>query len=290
MNLVTGNDTNDRAAAHKPDRTGKRSRILHRIGTIALVSVAVLPAIAAFVFFVALPAGRLSRGNRPLSQTSVERPTTAARADATTRQSDEQISELRRDDAFWNARLELAKQETIGLAVDLVDSVASLDIRGVPVRNCKIRRIEISNAIRLLQDRGDFRGRISKPLVVRTEEATLPKEPIRVTEAPKDSIEAMKAAAKPLPSEQVDVFFTLYFDGNLALAVRQLEKPSSEGFWRNTLLRLKENLKQAKKAVFAIVHSKVPQHEMRIEVAVSREDAKAIYRALGPKAGLALRL
>lgn len=288
MNLVTGNDTNDRAT-HELGRTGKRSRILHRIGTIALVNVAVLPAIAAFVFFVALPAGRLSRGNQPQSQPPVERPTTAAR-DSTTRQRDEQISELRRDDAFWNARVELAKQETIGLAVDLVDSIASLDIRGVPVRNCKIRRIEISNAIRLRQDRGDFHGRISKPLVVRAEEATLPKEPIRVTEAPKDTIEAMKAAAKPLPSEEVDVFFTLYFDGNLALAVRQFEKPSSKGFRRNSLLRLKENLKQAKKAVFAIVHSKVPQHEMRIEVAVSREDAKSIYRALGPKAGIALRL
>jgi hypothetical protein len=287
MNLGTGNDTNDTA---ERNHTGKRSRILHRVGAIALVIVAVLPAMAAFVFLVALPAGRLSQRHQPLSQTSVERPTTPARADSTTRQRDAQLSGLRRDEAFWNARVELAKQETIGLAVDLVDSIASLDIRGVPVRNCKIRSIEISNAIRRLQDRGDFRGRISKPLVVRTEEATLPKEPIRVTEAPKDTIEAMKAAAQPLPSEEVDVFFTLYFDGNLALAVRQFEKPSSEGFRRNALLRLKENLKQAKKAVFAIVHSKVPQHEMRIEVAVSREDAKAIYRALGPKAGLALRL
>jgi len=287
MNLVTGNDANDTA---ERNRTGKRSRILHRVGTIALVIVVVSPAIAAFVFLVALPAGRLSQRHQPLSQTSVERPTTPARADSTTRQRDAQLSGLRRDEAFWNARVELAKQETIGLAVDLVDSIASLDIRGVPVRNCKIRRIEISNAIRRLQDRGDFRGRISKPLVVRAEEATLPKEPIRVTEAPKDTIEAMKAAAKPLPSEEVDVFFTLYFDGNLALAVRQFEKPSSRGFRRNALLRLKENLRQAKKAVFAIVHSQVPQHEMRVEVAVSREDAKAIYRALGPKAGLALRL
>ncbi len=288
MSPVTTKDTKN-ASVREPEPTGRRRRILHTIGTIALVCLAVLPAIAALVFFVALPSARLYQRGQPHSKSAVERPAKQAR-DPAARQRDEQAFQLRRDEAFWNARLELAKQETISLAVDLVDSVASLDIHGVPVRNCKIRGIEVSSAVRFLQNRGDWRGRMSKPLVVRSEEATIPKEPLRVTEAPKDTIEAMKLAARPVPSDSMDVFFTLYFDGNLALTVRQFEKPSSEGSKRHTRFRFNEDYRQAKKAVRAIVHSKVPQHQMRIEVAVSQDDAKAIYRALGPKAGLALRL
>jgi len=288
MSPVTAKDTKD-ASVREPEHTGGRRRILHTMGTIALVCVAVLPAIAALVFLVALPSARVYQRGQPHSKPAVERPATPAR-DSAGRQKDQEASRLRRDEAFWNARLELAKQETISLAVDLVDSVASLDIHGVPVRNCRIRRIEVSSAVRFLQNRGDWRGRMSKPLVVRSEDATIPKEPLRVTEAPKDTIEAMKLAARPVPSDSMDVFFTLYFDGNLSLTVRQFEKPSSEGSKRHARFRFKENYRQAKKAVTAIVHSKVPQHQMRIEVAVSQDDAKAIYRALGPKAGIALRL
>ncbi len=288
MNPVTENNMRD-DAGRKAARTGRRARILHVIGAIALVCVAVIPAIAAFVLFVAQPAGRLSRKHETKPKAGVERPATESR-DSAAREKDEQLSSLRRDEAFWNARVELAKLEAIGLAVDLVDSVASLDIRGVPVRSCKIHRIQVSRAIRLMENRSDWRSRLSKPLVVQREEATIPKEPIRVTEAPKDTIEAMKIAAQPVPADTLDVFFTFYFDGNLALSVRQFEKPSREGSKRASRLRLKEDYEQAKKAVLAVVHSKLPQHQMRIEVAVSQEDAKAIYRALGPKAKLALRL
>jgi hypothetical protein len=270
-------------------RTGKRARVLHTIATIALICVAVLPAMAAFVFLVALPAGRLVHQNQTKSTSSAERPATEAR-DPASRQRNAEFSRLRRDEAFWNARLVLAKQEAIGLAVDIVDSVASLEIRGVPVRDCKIRGIKVSRALRLREDGSDWLNRLSKPLVLQNEDATIPKEPIRVTEAPKDTIEAMKIAARPVPPDTLDVYFTFYFDGNLALTVRQFEKPTSEGSRQHTRLRLKEHYQQAKKAVMALVHSNVPQPQMRIEVAVSQEDAKAIYRALGPKAGLALRL
>jgi hypothetical protein len=288
MTSAKGKDI-DGAGARETGRTGKRARVLHRIGAIALVCLAVLPAVAAFVFLVALPAGRLTQQHQPKSKSAAERPGTEAR-DPAARQKNEEVSSLQRDEAFWNARLVLAKQEAIGLAVDLVDSVATLDIRGVPVRNCKIRSIEVSHAIRLLEDQSAWRSRLSRPLIVQNEEATIPKEPIRVTEAPKDTIEAMKLAARPVPSDSLDVFFTLYFDGNFALTVRQFEKPTSEGSKRHTLFRLEENTRQAKTAVMALVHSKAPQHQTRIEIAVSQEDAKAIYRALGPKAGLALRL
>ena len=288
MASVNGKDS-DGAEVRETGRAGRRARVLHTIGTIALVCLALLPAIAAFVLLVALPAGRLTQQGQPRSKSASERPTPEARG-SDARGKSEEVSRLQRDEAFWNARLVLAKQEAIGLTVDLVDSVATLDIRGVPVRSCKIRSIEVSRAIRLLEDRSAWRSRLSKPLLVRAEEATIPKEPIRVTEAPKDTIEAMKLAARPVPSDSLDVFFTLYFDGNLALTVKQIEKPTSEGAKRHTRFRLKESYRQAKMAISGLVHSRVPQHQMRIEIAVSQADAKAIYRALGPKAGLALRL
>jgi hypothetical protein len=39
-----------------------------------------------------------------------------------------------------------------------------------------------------------------------------------------------------------------------------------------------------------MLHLQLPQHRIWIEIELSREDAKAIYRALSSRAGLALRL
>jgi hypothetical protein len=73
--------------------------------------------------------------------------------------------------------------------------------------------------------------------------------------------------------------------------VEQLEEPSTPDGRRNKRrMDMNEYLDQAKKAIRSLVRSELPKHELKIEVTLTREDAKAIYRALGPKARVALRL
>lgn len=197
---------------------------------------------------------------------------------------------LRLDETFLHSRLELAKRATVNLAVDLVDSTASIEIRGVPVRTCTIARFEIGRAIDLERNRSEFLAALSKPLTITFEMATLPKEPIRVERAPRDSVEAAKAAARPFEPETADVYYALDLDGVLTLVIRQLEEPSLQGMRHITGLRIKRYVDQAAEALFALAHLDAPRHEREIEIMLSRDDARAIYRALSADAGCALRL
>ncbi len=278
------------ATTQGKQRSPARSGFVRWVLIVALAGTAVLPAIAAFVLLVTLPAARIARSHGTDAKTAVGAADKGARAETGEIESATQLESLRLEEAFWNSRLSLAKQGTISLALDLVDSLASLDVRGVPVRNCRILEIKTSHALPHVMQHGDFQDLISKPLVIRRESATLPKEPIRVTFAPKDSIEAAKATAKPIEPERADVYVTMYFDGGLALSTRQFEKPTSIGFRKSVKIRMKAGIEEARRALRSLAGKELPQHELRIEVTLSREDAKAIYRALGPNARVALRL
>lgn len=271
-------------------RSDLRSRLLHGALWTLLAAVVLGPAVASFLYAVALPASRITRQGdvAPASSAAQEG---QGRTDTKVLPVSEPLRRLRSDESFWKARIDFAKKDAISLALDLVDSTATLDIRGVPVRVCRIEKIEKSSAFRFFKNKDGFRYRLSKPMIVRREAATLPKEPIRVEIAPKDTTEAAKAATRPLAPEEVDVYFTLYFDHDLAIAVRQIEKPSTRsGSREKRRMNWGDRFDQAERAIAALFRSEVPQHELRIEVTLTRDDAKAIYRALGREARVALRL
>jgi hypothetical protein len=284
-------------AAPRGERPKKRSRFVRILLRIALAAIVIVPAAAAFAFLVVLPALRLAQEpvtkQKPAAAESAEpvkKKENAAKPATGALKREDSLELLRHDEAYWTARLELAKQPKFALAIDLVDSIASLDVRGVPVRTCKILDIKTSRALPFMFQRGEFRERMAKPIQIKSETATILKEPIHVTFAPKDSIEAEKAAATPVEPDTGDVFFELQFDDGLVLAVKQSEPPASKGFRQDFKDRMRVGIGQAKIDARSLFRKELPQHELRIEVTLSREDAKALYRALGPHAKVALRL
>jgi len=201
-----------------------------------------------------------------------------------------QLAALEIDHAFFQARQQLIKSGAISLAVDLIDSVAHLEVRGVPVRRCKILRYRSSGLAKRLRTQGRLHQWLSTPFILQEELATLPKAPIHIKEAPKDTIEANESKGEELAIEHRDAEFTLHFDRNLTLAVEQAQPPSFSGRWRVFWYALRRNFGAARDAIAALARLQWPQHRLWIEIELSREDAKAIYRALPPQAGLALRL
>jgi len=200
------------------------------------------------------------------------------------------MAALEIDQAFLQTRLELSKKDSIGLVVDLIDGTANLEVKGVPVRRCKILRYRSSGLARRLRRQGRLHQWLAMPFILQEQLATLPKAPIRIKEAPKDTIEANESKGEDLPIEQRDAHFTLQFDRNLTLAVEQAQPPSFSGRLRELWYDLRRNFNEAREAVTALIYLQLPQHYLWIEIELSREDAKAIYRALPTRAGLALRL
>jgi hypothetical protein len=202
----------------------------------------------------------------------------------------QKMATLEIDQAFWEARLQLAKGDSISLSVDLMDSVASLEVKGVSMRQCKILRYRGSGVIQRLRAQGRLQPWLSTPFILQKELATLPKAPIRIKEAPKDTIEASESKGQDLPSEHRDAEFTLHFDRSLTLVVEQAQAPSFKGRLREIWYDLRRIFGDAGGALVSLCHLQLPQHRIWIEIELSREDAKAIYRALPSHAGLALRL
>jgi hypothetical protein len=253
-----------------------------------------LPLLSVFALAVLLPVAA-----NPFDETAEEEiteeatppeDTTAAEILSERRELARKMASLEIDQAFWQARLQLAKGDSISLAVDLVDSVASLEVKGVPMRQCKILRYRRSGVIKRLRAQGRLQPWLSKPFVLQKELATLPKAPIRIKEAPKDTIEASESKGQDLAIEHRDAEFTLHFDRNLTLVVEQAQKPSFKGRLRKIWYDLRRIFGDAGSALQALFHLQLPPHRLRIEIELPREDAKAIYRALPRQAELALRL
>lgn len=223
-------------------------------------------------------------GAEPLADSALAEISTARRELA------ERMATLEIDQAFWEARIQLGKGDSISLSVDLMDSVASLEVKGVPMRQCKILRYRGSGVIKRLRAQGRLQPWLSPPFFLEKELATLPKAPIRIKEAPKDTIEASESKGQDLPIEHRDAEFTLHFDRSLTLVVEQAQPPSFKGRLRKIWYDWRRIFGDAGGALVALLHLRLPQHRIWIEIELSREDAKAIYRALPNRAGLALRL
>ncbi|MCI0690661.1 hypothetical protein L0337_01495 [candidate division KSB1 bacterium] len=264
-----------------------------RVQVVFFVSLLV-PVALVFVLTVMLPVGA-----NPFAESAEEEPKESAEPLADSilteisterRELAEKMATLEIDQAFWQTRLQLANGDSISLSVDLIDSVASLEVKGVPMRQCKILRYRRSGVIKRLRAQGRLQPWLSKPFVVQKELATLLKAPIRIKEAPKDTIEASESKGQDLPIEHRDAEFTLHFDRSLTLVVEQAQPPSFKGRLRRIWYDMRRVFGDAGSALVALLHLQLPQHRIWIEIELSREDAKAIYRALPSRAGLALRL
>lgn len=190
--------------------------------------------------------------------------------------------------AYLLSRWELSKGDSISLTLNLRDSLASLEMKGTPIRQCRILRFEVSRALERLQAKGRLHEWSATPFKLQNDLATLPKAPVRVVTAPKDTLEAQARAREEIPVEKNEVHFTLEFDRNLTLAIVQAQDLTFDGKMRKWSYELKRSWAEVKEAVQAVLRGELPQHRMLIELELTQEDAKAIYRALPRQAGLAL--
>ena len=129
------------------------------------------------------------------------------------------------------------------------------------------------------------------PFQLLSESATIPKAPIRIMDAPKDTIEAEAMAGQEIPIENNDVHFTLEFSRNLTVRIEQEQPPSSSSeFKKKFAFDMERIFAEARTTIRNLKRKNLPDHKLWIEVVVSREDAKAIYRAIPTRLQMALFL
>jgi hypothetical protein len=186
--------------------------------------------------------------------------------------SEEKLHNLEIEYAFWKNRLVLARNESLNLITDLVDSVMILEIRGVPLRICKIHDFYINNALSDLKLNQDAIKWLSQPFELEDDWSNIPKEPIKIreintTDSTTESV--IDFYKEDLPDIQVAFFFSR--DLSIYIDHSNDQYPSD-----SSLLELM-NKKLDKKVKYLV------------KLKLSALDAKAIYRGLSVKSELSFR-
>ena len=200
-----------------------------------------------------------------------------------------QLVELKVEEMFLTSQLQIAKSDSIGLVINLIDSSISLVIRGVKIRECKIKRFKISRAFKQAKGNLLFFNWLSEPFILQQEWATLVKVPIKVRKAPKDTLEAKEFKSVPFAIPKADVYFTLQFNRNLRIKVNQTESPTVTGRIKRWYYNRQSDFTMVVSIFSSLFQLKKPHADLWVELFIAQNDAKTIYRALPRTAALALK-
>jgi hypothetical protein len=208
---------------------------------------------------------------------------------------DTQLSDVKKiiqkenEKAYQHNRLALAEKDSIYMILNVPDSLLILEIKGVTVKKTRLLDLEMSKRFALISHE-NLLPWISEPFTLESNLSTIPKEPIIIKQAPKDTIEAAKMSSKPHPPDSTNVFYTFYFDRNLVLEIEQADPPQS-GATEKVINYRKIKSEESKRSILQML--KTPEQTdqpMMIKMVISEIDARAIYRAVPSKTRLILKL
>ncbi len=203
--------------------------------------------------------------------------------------SDSAFLALQRELAWVRAKLELSRNDSIALILDLEEKQAFLKIRGVTVHQTPISNIKIDRGLQALEP-GALNDLLSSPLRIKTCFATFEKEPIVTVQAPKDTL------ASPIPQLVMDTaihapfIFYLELDHNIRLVVLQQEDESRTNGTQKAqfLKRIARN--DTWNNILRVATFQLPRYTPQITLQIPKSDVRIMYRAVPVNGRIAITL
>lgn len=261
-----------------------------RIQVIFIILVLSIPAFL-IIYGIVLPV----RNYKPSpTSTTVPMGTDSANASSVSL-DDTQLAQVRNiirkenEKAFQQNKLSLAEKDSIYMVLDLQDSLVILEIKGVTVKKTKIMDMEVSNRFALIPHE-NLLPWISEPFTLTHDLSTIPKSPIVVKQAPKDTIEAAKESSKPRPPDSTGVFYTFYFNRNLLIEVEQSNPPEADVMEKVKAYRSTKRKEYNQSVIQMLKNPEQTDQPMTIRLVLSDVDARAIFRAVPTNTRLILKL
>lgn len=199
---------------------------------------------------------------------------------------------LVKDRAQKEAQVSLAKQDSVGLVINLKEKKASLMLKGVEIHSSNISSFYIDPIFNGIQSPA-YRKLFTSPVTIVSEEySSLVKVPIIHRKAPKDTTEAMQIALQlaknpvPPPIDPAYVNFKMEHGFRILLAqdkwVTDEEKSLQKKFEADVRKMKRENI------LNAISHFKDPTYSPYIILYLDGKEIRAIYRAIPKNADFVL--
>jgi len=197
--------------------------------------------------------------------------------------TDSTFVELQKDKAFIQSRIAMAETDSIGLSLNLKDSIATLEINGVVVHKTKISYLRICKAFNKANSYA-VASMLSSALNIVKDTATIKKIPLQVKMAPKDTSE-FKPDAIPDTSSFEPINYILELNNGIRLFVYQQELDKSEDLYNQIQFDITDRIKNSCIALQKVARFEVPEYRLYIKIRIPKDDAKIIYRAI-PRKGL----
>lgn len=191
--------------------------------------------------------------------------------------SDSAYVRLSRDKAYNQARITMAETDSIGLALNLSDSTAILEINGVTVHKAKLSDIKISKAL-IKADEYALSAMLSIPFTIKEDFSTIKKEPLMIKIAPKDTSE-YKPDILPDTARIEAVNYMMEMENGFRLYVYQNNDEEGGGL-RKYFFDVNDRFKNIAAIFGKIFVFKVPEYHPSVKIKMERSDARIIYRAL----------
>ncbi len=195
---------------------------------------------------------------------------------------DSTFVEVQKEKAYLQSRIAMAETDSIGLTLNLRDSLAFLEINGVVVHKAKISFERICKVFNKANSYA-VATMLSKPLSIVRDTATVKKVPLLVKIAPKDTTE-FKPDAVPDTSSHEPVNYILEMNKGIRIFVYQQENDRNDDWYNQIHFDLTDRIKNTYNNLRKIIDFKVPEYRLYIKIRIPKKDAKIIYRAI-PKKG-----
>ena len=190
---------------------------------------------------------------------------------------------------YLQSKVKLIDYDSICLSINLTDSILNLELQGVVIHQVSIKKIKFSRLFKKLAPEIKYQY-LSSPFTIIDYYSTIPKVPIVVKHAPRDTTEANQINSVPEIPKEDYVHYTLKFDKQLVLIFDQFEKPEHRHFFISLSARLGKKWRFFKKIVVAGVQFQIPDYELWMKIEIPSSDAKTIFRALPENAPMTLKL
>ena len=188
-----------------------------------------------------------------------------------------------RDKAYLSSQVKMAESDSIGLLINVRDSVIQLLIKGLPVRTVEIDDYDVSPFFHRANQEAIY-SLLSTPLNITGMQATFLKDPVSVKIAPKDTSEVV-VSEKPDTTDFEAVFFTLDTDRNIRFFFEQQEDTIGADRRSRFSFDLKGRARNASVTMRSVTRLKTPPYVPYIKIWIPKAEAKIIYRAI-PREGM----
>lgn len=281
----------DSVPEHTSPQPGTPQRGRRQAGILWFVGAALIP-VAAALFLVVSPAIRSIQPSpedveEPVAfEETPEEPLPDSLVEVLER-TERARSMVRADEAFLLAQRSEAKASRAFLSIDLRDSLAVLTIQGVPVRKSKILAVDRSGLFEASAPLSALLTEFETPFTLIGASASIPKNPVRVVEAPKDTAEARQRPIEAFVPEERYVYADLHFDRHVTV---RMTPPDDEGDWKQVFRSKFERRRGDVAHTFYRFFEPDSTPPVRwIDLEMRSDDIRAIYRALPDDGKMAIR-